>query len=240
VCFAEREFLDKIENKEEKNIDKDRMVGIFYGEVEVERLDTDTDDFYEGYVAGAEAAYEVYLKKPAYNCPTGVFSSCDRAIPCDKCEFNDGFKRELSEDFCRGYDEGYTTCSVKWSSLIPKSLRNAEEDDDNNIYDGCVLNSKYEKGYRKGYNQGFEDGFNDGMGEVLVLDEDVLDAIYEIREQIKEVQRVGQGLENSDAVTSRMVVELYGVQGKLTDLAQMLVMDNVFKYWHKRQIEEDR
>lgn len=243
VRFAEREFLDRIEEiEDDKNLDKDRLVGIVNGVVEVERLDTDTEDFYKGYVAGAEAAYEVYLKKPAYNCHTGVFASCDRSIPCDRCDFNDGFKRELSEEYCRGYDAGYTKCSAMWGDLIPEGLRNVDEEccERGDFYEEDVLNPKYVRGYKNGYNRGFEDGFDDGMGDVLELDGDVLDAIYEIREQIKEIQRVGQGLENPDATTSKMVVELYGVQGKLTDLAQMLVMDNIFKYWHKRQIQEDR
>ena len=245
VKFAEEQLQSRMieaEKEDDNNLDKDRMVGIVNGVVEVERLDTDTNDFYAGYVAGAEAAYEVYLKNPAFNCHTGVFASCDRSIPCGKCDFNDGFKRELSEEYCRGYDAGYTKCSAAWGDLIPDGLRNT---DDECCECGCfneedVLNPKYVKGYRTGYNRGFEDGVDDGMGDVLELDEEILDAIYEIREQIKGIQRVGQDLDNPDAATSRMVVELYGVQGKLTGLVQMLVMDNVFKYWHKRQIEEDR
>lgn len=243
VRFAEREFLDRIEEKEDdRKLDKDRLVGIINDKVEVQRLESDSDDFYAGYVAGVEAAYEVYLKKPAFNCHTGVFASCDRSIPCDRCDFNDGFKRELSEEYCQGYDAGYTKCSAAWGDLIPEGLRNADEERGECRYfdEEEIWNPKYIKGYKRGYNQGFEDGVDDGMGDILELDEDVLDAIYEIREQIKGIQGYARTVEEPDEITHRMVIELYTVQTKLTDLAQMLVMDNVFKYWHKRQIEEDR
>lgn len=241
--FAEREFLDRInETEDDKNIDEDRLVGIINDEVEVERLESDSDDFYAGYVAGAKAAYLVYIKKPNHTCPLQLCLSCDRSIPCDRCDFNDGFKRELSEEYCQGYDAGYMKCSAAWGEIIIDDFRNFDEErcECGRFDEEDILNPKYVKGYKNGYNRGFEDGLSDGMGDILELDGDVLDAIYEIREQIKEIQRVGQGLESPNAVTSCMVVELYGVQGKLSDLAQMLVMDNVFKYWHKRQVEEDR
>lgn len=238
--------------EKEKKCGKDRMAGIINGEVDVERLESDSDDFYAGYVAGVKAAYLFYIKRPKCTCPFQLCLSCDRSIPCDNCDFNHGFKRELSVDYCRGYSSGYERCSAAWDDFFPEEIRkdngifeysNEEKDDycERGEFDeNGIWNSKYILGYKKGYNNGFEDGQSDGMDEVLELDEDVLDAIFEIRQQIKEIQGLAQRLEEPDAVTSRMVVELYGVQGKLTDLTQILVMDNVFMYWHKRQIEEDR
>ena len=252
VRFAEEQLQSKMAMEENgEKSDKDRIVGIVNRRVEVERLDSDTEDFYTGYVAGANAAYVVYLKNDKFTCPFHPNIGCDRSIPCDECNFNTFFKRELSDDYRSGYDLGYERCSAAWSDLIPEGLRSLDamedyEEDDDGWYDGnCAkeyenaLNPKYRDGFKKGYNSGFADGLDDGLGDILELDEEVLDAIYDIRQQIKDIQGLALGLDEPDATTSRMVIELYGVQGKLTDLAQTIVMDNVFKYWHKKQVEED-
>lgn len=195
-------------------------MGIFNGKVDVERLDSDTEDFYQGYLAGARAAFLFYVKKPKCTCPFQLCLSCDRAIPCDNCEFNHGFKRELTTDYCRGYHQGYERRAAAWDDIFPEEIRkdngifeysNEEQDDCcecRRFDEDDIWNSKYFLGYKKGYNNGFEDGLSDGMDEVLELDEDVLDAIFEIRQQIKEIQGLAQRLEEPDAVTSRMVVEL--------------------------------
>lgn len=96
--------------------------------------------------------------------------------------------------------------------------------------------SDYIRAYKRGYNEGFEDGFDDGMGDVLELDESLLDAVYEVREHIKAIQGYARTAVEGNKLAHCVVMELYGLQGKVTDLAQMLAMDKVYDYWHKRDV----
>lgn len=150
----------------------------------------------------------------------------------------DRFKKTLSEEYRSGYDEGYIDCSIKWSDLMSSSMRDLDEYECGHIEHEDIWAPDYIRAYKRGYNEGFEDGFDDGIGDVLKLDEGVLDAIYEVREHIKAIQGYARTSDEGNELIHRIIIELYGLQGKVTDLAQMLVMDKVFNYWHKRDVEE--
>ena len=121
---------------------------------------------------------------------------------------------------------------------MSSSMRDLDEYECGHIEHEDIWAPDYIRAYKRGYNEGFEDGFDDGIGDVLKLDEGVLDAIYEVREHIKAIQGYARTSDEGNELIHRIIIELYGLQGKVTDLAQMLVMDKVFNYWHKRDVEE--
>lgn len=209
-----------------------RLIGVVDGVVKVERLDTDTDDYYKGYVDGLRAAYEVYYLKKERNCPVSSHCSCDRSAPCSDCDMLDeDAKTAPSDDYKKGYEDGYFKGECGFFEQFEDDVETPAEEDD--------LFKAYDQGYTEGLVEGREIGFNDGydagykeaQSYNVILDGELLDQIYDFKEEIlsyrKEPWR--ENREHND-----MIFELH--RG-LIELTENWVMNQVWDYWYKREEE---
>ena len=142
----------------EEELKNYRMIGVVDGIVDVERLKTDTSNFYYGYRDGVRAAYEVLVEKPKFNCPYSTTCNCDKSIPCACCEGSPA-SVEISDDYKRGYDIGYE----KGEELF------YDNPEFNAGWSKYVKDEEYfEKGHDMSYNRGYTDGVVRGYDKAKV------------------------------------------------------------------------
>lgn len=233
-----------------------RLIGFVDGNLEVERLDSDTTDYYRGLFAGVEAAIEVYGKKPTYNCTFHPLTgSCDKAQPCFGCAASGIECEEPAPDYFKGYEAGYDlgiSYVAEEEERRKKRIEelqagNAyksvdalwEELEDDNFSEGLEYARGHSDGYNFGYDVGYEQGVEDVHNDEVVLDSEFLDMVYALKEDIRRLALTKETAEKLSFEDLRQHnFSVYDCHHALIGIVEWWVMDKVYSYWNRKEKEE--
>ena len=197
-----------------------RIIGYVDGELEVERLETDSDDYYRGLFAGVESAIEENNQSSSY------FGSIFSGIKSE----------DATPDYFKGYEAGY---DLGISYVIEKRIKPCEEikiKEDIDISKGL----EYAKGYSDGYNYGYDIGYERGVEEVfndeVVLESEFLDMVYALKEDVRRLALTGEAAEKLNFEELRKHnFAVYDCHHTLIGIVEWWAMDKVYKYWNKKE-----
>jgi hypothetical protein len=237
----------------------ERIIGFVDGELEVERLESDTEDYYRGLFAGVEAAIEVYGKKPTYNCTFHPLTgSCDKAQPCFGCAAAGIDCEEPTPDYFKGYEVGYDLGIAYITEEAQRRTKRIEDAEKSNVIRvnfGCdedllapvdqeiAEGLQYAKGHSDGYNFGYDLGYEQGVEDVhldeVVLDSEFLDMVYNLKEDIRHLTISGETAEKLSFEDLRQHnFSVYDCHHALIGIVEWWVMDKVYSYWNRKEKEE--
>ena len=114
------------------------------------------------------------------------------------------------------------------NNRIPMTL------DDFDTECGCecmAYDEGFSDGERVGHENGYNEGYNDALRYNVVLDSEMLDAIYDFKNQILDYRKEPWS-ENREH--NGMIFEIH--KG-LMELTELWVMNQVWDYWSKRNEE---
>lgn len=243
-----------------EGVSSERIIGVVNGKLEVEKLDSDSEDFYKGYYDGVYNAYECYELQTEHNCPYIELGSCDRAKPCYGCEQCLDDLEEPSTDYFLGYEAGYDKGLLLWydtqyPTKQPMTLDEFSKQEElwNNVGEPmtqeeldelhCVEEDdsyldelSFIQGKKIGFDSGYEVGYAEATDDIekynVVLDCEFLDQIQEFKEQILSYCKEYDNGKNKDHNFM-----LYDLHHSLICLTEAWVMDQVWKYWDKNKEE---
>ena len=243
-------MLEKEEPKQEDDLSLDnfRVIGVVDGIVDVEKLDTDSDDFYKGYCDGINAAYEVIHDNPEFNCPHLPTCNCDKSIPCISCE-NAPAPIDASDDYMTGYDAGYRKGEIIFrvenkeekEELDELHCIGTEEEFDEgffeNSYDVWYDYGRTEglmQGRDIGYEYGFEKGYEEAEKNVreynVVLSGEFLAEVKELSNKILSYQKKGEKDHN---------FMLYDINHALMNVVESWAMEQIYDFWSSSCEDDD-
>lgn len=192
-------------------LEEDRMIGFVDGTVEVEKLKTDSDDYYEAYCAGARAVYSVITETQS--------------------SIKDGwnvYSRPMTLDELKKQEDLWESIGEPMTQEELDELHHVEEDFDE-------IDEIYDCGFKSGRNVGFNEGYGCGYNEAkeynVILDGEILDEIADFKKKILSYRK--QPWEEN-AEHNHMVFEIH--KG-LVELTETWVMNQVWDYWHRREEE---
>lgn len=220
----------------------ERLIGFVDGNLEVERLPEDTDDFYRGLFAGVEAAIEVYGENPNFNCTYHPSTGkCEKKTPCFGCAASGIETEEPAPDYFRGYDVGY---DLGISFILEENAEYWRDPEGYGDLDDLwheIENSEtseYAKGHQAGFDSGcavgYEEGLNDALASEVILDGEFLDITFNLREGLRGL--LVNDFENGRNTDFRFKV--FDCQHTLLNLVEWWAMEKVYSYWDKKEKEE--
>lgn len=242
----------------------ERLIGFVDGNLEVERLESDTTDYYRGLFAGVEAAIEVYGKKPTYNCTYHPLTgSCDKAQPCFGCAASSIECEEPAPDYFKGYEAGYDLGisyvaeeEKRRLKICEEAERKAEtlkeafevyrsiddlweeiENEDEDFTEGLEYAKGHGEGYNWGYDAGYEQGVEDVHTDEVVLDSEFLDMVYKLKEDIRHLTISGETADKIPFEDLRCHnFAVYDCHHALIGLVEWWAMDKVYSYWNRKEV----
>ena len=221
----------------------EREIGYVDGNLEIERLETDSEDFYRGLFAGVESAIEVYGENPNFNCTYHPSTGkCEKKTPCFGCAASGIETEEPAPDYFKGYDAGYDLGVSFVAEQENEYWRDPLVHGDLDDLFGEIENSdtsEYAKGHQAGFDLGCAVGYEEGLANALVdeviLDSEFLDIAFSLREGLRGL--LVNNFENKE-YGRKNDFKIFECQHTLLNLVEWWAMEKVYSYWDKKEKEE--